>query len=270
MYNNKFNYFNNSDNLFNLSNSSSIFIDLLKSSELSELSGFTEFTESIEFTESTESESTESSTYSISYYRRKKWSKTKTRTKIQTNSICQFKLSNYDIGYTSNLTKSTPFIEYLINKRINFCQLGASTHIAAFIPSQLIPDTVLYTMGNKKIIIGENSDNPLYSNSKIKTHAEMDALNRAKGLIRCKKMKKNKMDLIVLRINKLGELCESAPCLHCTRELAENNFIQINKLYYSRPNGTITCVKFDKWVNSGTCCVSKGWRWLQINNKNKL
>jgi hypothetical protein len=37
-------------------------------------------------------------------------------------------------GYNSKLDKNTPFIEYLINKRINFCVLGTSSHIAAFVP----------------------------------------------------------------------------------------------------------------------------------------
>jgi hypothetical protein len=38
------------------------------------------------------------------------------------------------IGIDSGLNKDTPFINYLINKRINFCELGASSHIAAFVP----------------------------------------------------------------------------------------------------------------------------------------
>ena len=95
----------------------------------------------------------------------------------------------------------------------------------------------------------------------------MDALNRVKNLLRCKKIKKNKMNLVVLRINKTGELCESAPCFHCTKELAENSFIQIDKLYYSRFDGSITCIKFDKWVKCGTCHISKGWKWIQKNNQ---
>lgn len=33
-----------------------------------------------------------------------------------------------------NFNKNTPLINYLINKRLNFCELGASSHIAAFIP----------------------------------------------------------------------------------------------------------------------------------------
>jgi len=46
-------------------------------------------------------------------------------------------LTNNNIGWTSNLDKDTPFISYLIDKRINFCHLGASSHIAAFIPVSL-------------------------------------------------------------------------------------------------------------------------------------
>ena len=34
---------------------------------------------------------------------------------------------------TSTLTKETPFIKYLINKRTSCCQMGPSTHIAAFV-----------------------------------------------------------------------------------------------------------------------------------------
>ena len=177
-----------------------------------------------------------------------------------------FLQSNMTIGYTCNLTKNNPFIKYLIHKRICFCQLGASSHIAAFIPVSINPYTILYNMGNGKAIIGENSCRSLYSNSKIKTHAEMEALNKVKWLLNCGKIKKNKMNLIVLRINKLGRLCESAPCYHCTQELAKNKFIQIDKLFFSRNDETLTCVKFNIWSNYGTCHVSKGWKWLQKNN----
>lgn len=38
------------------------------------------------------------------------------------------------VGYDSGFNKNTPFIDYLINKRTQFCELGASSHIAAFIP----------------------------------------------------------------------------------------------------------------------------------------
>lgn len=93
----------------------------------------------------------------------------------------------------------------------------------------------------------------------------MDALNKVKGLLKCQKIKKNKMNLIVLRVTKTGKLCESAPCFHCTQELANNNFISIDKLFYSRSDGSITCVKFNDWVNCGTSHVSKGWKWISRN-----
>ena len=125
------------------------------------------------------------------------------------------------------------------------------------------------TTGNGKVITGENSNKPLYSNNKINTHAEMDALQKVKSLLRCKKIKNNKMNLIVIRINKMGELCESAPCFHCASSLATNDSVQIDKLYYSRSNGTITCVKFDDWIRTGTSHVSKGWKWLQTSNTKK-
>ena len=117
--------------------------------------------------------------------------------------------------------------------------------------------------------MGENSDKPLYSNNKIKTHAEMDALNKVKSLLKCQKLKKNKMNLVVIRVNKIGELCESAPCYHCTRELANNNCVSIDKLFYSRANGTITCIKFNDYVCSGIQHVSKGWKWLAKKNNDK-
>jgi hypothetical protein len=123
-------------------------------------------------------------------------------------------------------------------------------------------------MGNVKVVIGENSDKPLYSNTKINTHAEMDALNKIKDIFSRGKIKqnKNKMDLVVLRVNKLGQLCQSAPCHHCMKELKKNNIIKISKLYFSKDDGTITCVKFDEWFENGNAYVSKGWKWLEKKN----
>lgn len=118
------------------------------------------------------------------------------------------------------------------------------------------------------VILGENSDNLLYSNTNIKTHAEMDALNKSKNVIEYKKNKKSKVNLIVIRVNKLGELCESAPCHHCTKILALNNHIQIEKLYYSRADGTISCIKFSHWVKYGNKKISSGWR-KRLANKIK-
>ena len=93
----------------------------------------------------------ENNEYSMNYYKRinkekekiksRIKSRTRTRTKIKNrlNEDSDDEINNIikidnEIGFTTNLNKNTPFINYLINKRICFCQLMNSLHIAAFIP----------------------------------------------------------------------------------------------------------------------------------------
>jgi len=107
----------------------------------------------------------------------------------------------------------------------------------------------------------------MYGDIKIKTHAEMDALNKIKK--RCnrnKTSKLNKMNLIVIRTNKSGNLCNSAPCNHCTECLINDKNVKIDKLYYSNENGKIECVKFSEWINNGDKHISEGWKFLQKKN----
>lgn len=40
-------------------------------------------------------------------------------------------------GYTTDINKDSPIISYLISKRINNCIMGPSSHIAAFLPSNI-------------------------------------------------------------------------------------------------------------------------------------
>ena len=82
--------------------------------------------------------------HSVNYYRRKKWSSSRNKQNYQTiqtyrtpqitNKSNNYELCSVELGYTSNLSKNTPVIKFLIDKRINFCQLGNSSHIAAFVP----------------------------------------------------------------------------------------------------------------------------------------
>jgi hypothetical protein len=94
----------------------------------------------------------------------------------------------------------------------------------------------------------------------------MNALEKIKILVRCKKIKPTKMNLVVIRTNKRGDLCNSAPCYHCTLMLSKEKYIKINKLYYSKSDGNMECIKFDDWINSGTSHVSKGWKWMKKNS----
>ena len=79
-------------------------------------------------------------------------------------------------------------------------------------------------------------------------------------MIKQKKIKNKKMDLIVLRVTKNGKLSQSAPCFHCTFQLSNSNLININRLYYSASENTIDCIKFSDWISKGTNHVSKSRR----------
>lgn len=164
-------------------------------------------------------------------------------------------------GTVSEFNKESPFINMLINRRIRFCDLGPSCHIAAFVPDLGIENKFLnWAFG--KFAIGENSQRVRFGNNRLSTHAEMDALKKLNNLIRVKRCKKQKMDLVVIRVNKSGNLCESAPCFHCTKELQNSKVVTINKLYFSRWDGTITCIKFSEWIKNEKFHVSKGWKWM--------
>jgi hypothetical protein len=146
--------------------------------------------------------------------------------------------------------------------------MGPSCHIAAFIPDLGMKNKFTnWAFG--KLAIGENSERMRFGNNNLSTHAEMDALKKLDGLFRVKKCKKEKMDLIVIRVNKSGDLCESAPCYHCTKELQNTKVVSINKLYFSRWDGTITCVKFSEWVKNDKYHISKGWRMLHCGTVDK-
>ena len=95
----------------------------------------------------------------------------------------------------------------------------------------------------------------------------MSAMEKATLKQKNRKSRK-KQDLIVLRINKSGSLCESAPCYHCTKELNENPNILIDTLYFSRSDGTISSIKFTDWLKKEHT-VSKGWKWLSLPNSKK-
>jgi hypothetical protein len=105
---------------------------------------------------------------------------------------------------------------------------------------------------NNYRMIGLNSNKTQFGNENITTHAEMDACKKIIHFIESKVMKRNRLDLIVLRINKNGNLCESAPCFHCTRFLHSKNIqsrITMNNIYYSNKNGKITSIKFTEWLH---------------------
>ena len=72
--------------------------------------------------------------FNISYYIILLYQIMITNTNTNKNSDSDSDNHGHGHGSDSNFDKNTPLIDYLINKRINFCVLGPSSHIAAFIP----------------------------------------------------------------------------------------------------------------------------------------
>jgi hypothetical protein len=134
------------------------------------------------------------------------------------------------------------------------------SHVALF-SSEKIKKEKISNNVNGKFTIGINSTRIRYNNEDIRTHAEIDAMAKLKSkMIRHHIKKQIIVDLYVIRHTKTGLLTESAPCLHCTIELSKNKWLKINKLFYSRNNGTIDCIKFTEWVKKKDHHISKGWK----------
>ena len=144
----------------------------------------------------------------------------------------------------------------LIDKRKAASHCGSFNHIACFIPKmkRRVPFT----------IIGINTDKPAknYSGTcQVSTHAEIAAIERVQKYINKKNNRQQKMDLVVLRVNRQGELCNSAPCIHCTRAICDANaYLQINHLYYSTESQTLIKIRFRDWVQQNPGHISRAWR----------
>lgn len=151
--------------------------------------------------------------------------------------------------------KYREIIDFLIKRRIKNDFTETYTHVATF-----VPHNGCYNIN--KIKIGNNSNRIRYNNTKIKTHAEINALDK---LNLHSKKTCTSVDLIVIRINKNHCLCESAPCYHCTRELNKKSYVNIKKIYYSLSDGTIKCVNFSDWINKKDHHVSRGWKNKNIS-----
>ncbi len=71
-----------------------------------------------------------------SYFRR---TRRKERNRLNIANIYMDYGQTFDLnyGYTTDINKENPIISYMIDKRINNCRVGPSSHIAAFLPSNI-------------------------------------------------------------------------------------------------------------------------------------
>ncbi len=84
-------------------------------------------------------------------------------------------------------------------------------------------------------------------------HAEVDALLKIKNY----RNNPKEVNILVVRINKNGNLEKSRPCKDCIRMMQMSNFV-IKYIYYSTADGIIVKEKFSKMMDSSLTYTSKG------------
>jgi hypothetical protein len=172
------------------------------------------------------------------------------------------------ITETTNYDNNTPLINCLMKIRCGNKTNNSSNHIAALIPSK---DCFSQNYNSFTTTKGINSDKTKFGNKNVKTHAEMDVLRKTQNMFKCgKKKKRIKMSLVILRVNRNGLLCESAPCYHCTLQLSKSKDLIIDKIYFSVNGGKIVYSKFSEWIVNPPTHITKGWKVLErINNEKR-
>lgn len=75
---------------------------------------------------------------------------------------------------------------------------------------------------------GHNTYNNSSYNEKSSLHAEVSAIKD--GLKKISQVELNKCELVIIRVNKLGECLNSKPCCNCEKFINKHN---IKKVFYS-------------------------------------
>lgn len=118
----------------------------------------------------------------------------------------------------------------------------------------------------KKACHGSNSIRTGRYGCSCGTHAEVSAMHRiARGKYTRRKFWETtmKMNLLVVRFGKGGELRMSKPCWHCIKVLGSNRTFIIKKIYYSNEDGNIVSTTLDQLmteVKDGTAYITKGYK----------
>lgn len=120
-------------------------------------------------------------------------------------------------------------------------------------------------------MIGTSSGRYAYKSIPISRHAEIDLLKKEKkNYIITKKIRK--LNLIVIKVSKTGNISTARPCYHCIKQLNSASFVRIKNIYYSNHDGNIVKETFDQLIKSiydGTAVISSGYR-MRMNLTTKL
>lgn len=164
-------------------------------------------------------------------------------------------MEQYKYMSINSVGRLIEFLHTKINKQDTYCHVAMCTDRN-------------FNIFDKTTSFGINSSRKRFKNDNITTHAEIQAMNNLKYKLSRHRIRKIKVNLIVLRFLKNGCLSCSAPCYHCTTEISKNKCIEINNLYYSTDNG-IAKMKFDDWMKNESKCISKGWKHAITNRCKK-
>lgn len=116
-----------------------------------------------------------------------------------------------------------------------------------------------------------------YNRNSASIHAEVDAINHLPQ----KKKKLNSIttvSLLVINVDKNGNLNNSNPCVNCLRSIAEQPLIKgykIDKIYFSNQNGEIECHRLTSLLMAESFHISIYYRhtgfdiekWYKWRNK---
>lgn len=110
-------------------------------------------------------------------------------------------------------------------------------------------------------IIGENSMRDLYDGCCYGRHAEMEVIQK---LFKNNKIKrKRNITLIVIRIDREGNLRNSMPCTKCVDYMMQTNRRRLHKIvniYYSNTDGNVELTTLGKLAEKHTGHLSKRFR----------
>jgi hypothetical protein len=183
---------------------------------------------------------------------------------ISSASAVDRSISMLPTEYVTKYTKDTPIIQLMIKKRkATVCSMTKAcySHIACIYDASLGEITDLV---EGKCVFGENSERKPKIGAVCNTHAEVDALRRYHGFLTSKRIKARRVNVLVIRFNKSGNLCESAPCFHCSRKLFDGGMVVVDKLFYSRSDGSVTGIKFRDWMDKEDFHLTRGWREILV------
>lgn len=129
----------------------------------------------------------------------------------------------------------------------------------------------------KNVVKGENKYSEEWTGCGHSTHSEIDNMNRVpfnkytrnkywkyntrRGRKNRKHRKKIKMDILVIRVSKAGQLKMSKPCYHCTMKMFNCPFARIRYVYYSTNEGTLFKIKLSDLIKTEPH-ISSGYRHL--------